>query len=125
MAERLGGTVPLHPLGINVDDLAYGNLGTAGNSLSPFHERTEGYGTHEIECRSLDAASNVSGTDRFRVTVREPSAGTNPALEASAFPHCGPGEITIDMTVANTSAEAVEVSVYGDHGTLSLGRTDQ
>lgn len=109
------------PTGLNVDDLIYGNLGTAGISLSPFFERTPGYGTHEIEYRSIDAAGNIASADRFRVTVRDPQAETEPALDASAFAHCESGEVTIDVSVTNTGGEPRTVVVAGEHGSVELG----
>lgn len=109
------------PTGLNVDDLIYGNLGTAGISLSPFHPRTPGYGTHEIEYRSIDAAGNIATADRFRVTVRDPGAEVNPALTATAFAHCRSGEVTIDVTVQNTSDTELAVTASGDLGTASVG----
>lgn len=60
--------------GTNVDDLIYGNLGPDGLSLSPFAERTPGYGRHLVEYRSIDAAGNVSQAKRFYVTLRPPVA---------------------------------------------------
>src|SRR5690625_213773 len=59
------------PMGTNVDDLIYGNLGTGGLSLSPFQEREPGYGTHRIEYRTIDAAGNISPAEEFMVTVVE------------------------------------------------------
>lgn len=109
------------PTGINVDDLVYGNLGTAGISLSPFHPRTPGYGTHEIEVRSIDAAGNIADADRFRVTVRQTGAQPNPALEATAFAHCRSGEVTIDVTVRNVSGGALNLGVTGEHGSAAVG----
>ena len=109
------------PTGINVDDLVYGNLGTDGISLSPFHPRTPGYGTHEIEYRSIDAAGNVGDAGMFRVTVRDPEAEEDGALEASAFAHCRTGEVTIDVTVSNAGSEAQDLSAASDHGTVALG----
>jgi hypothetical protein len=60
--------------GTNVDDLIYGNLGPDGLSLSPFAERTPGYGRHLIEYRSIDAAGNVGDVKGLYVTLRQPGS---------------------------------------------------
>jgi hypothetical protein len=59
------------PTGTNVDDLIYGNLGSGGMSLSPFQQRTPGYGTHRIEYRAIDAAGNYGPVKAFTVTVHK------------------------------------------------------
>ena len=62
------------PTGTNVDDLIYGNLGSGGMSLSPFTQRTPGYGTHRVEYRAIDAAGNYGPVKAFTVTVRKDGA---------------------------------------------------
>ena len=57
------------PTGTNIDDLIYGNLGSGGMSLSPFQQRTPGYGTHRVEYRATDAAGNIGPVKAFTVTV--------------------------------------------------------
>ncbi|KDN21670.1 M64 family metallopeptidase [Amycolatopsis rifamycinica] len=56
-------------LGTNIDGLAYGNLGSGGLTVSPFADRTPGYGRHRIEYRSIDAAGNVGPTRSVTVTL--------------------------------------------------------
>ncbi|WP_308492416.1 M64 family metallopeptidase [Microbacterium terrisoli] len=109
------------PTGLNVDDLIYGNLGTDGISLSPFHERTPGYGTHEIEYRSIDAAGNIAGAGTFRVTVRDPKASVDPTLSATAFAQCRDGRIGVDVSVTNTGTDAVAATATGAIGSAALG----
>ncbi|MET8850627.1 M64 family metallopeptidase [Amycolatopsis sp. NPDC004625] len=58
------------PRGTEIDGLAYGNLGSGGLTVSPFAERTPGYGTHRIEYRSIDAAGNVGPTRAVTVTLQ-------------------------------------------------------
>jgi hypothetical protein len=108
------------PTGINVDDLVYGNLGTDGISLSPFHKRTPGYGTHEIEYRSTDAAGNIASAGKFRVTVRDPKATTDDALSATAFAQCRDGHVSVDLTVTNNGAAAVDATATGAIGSANL-----
>ncbi len=57
------------PRGTEIDGLAYGNLGSGGLTVSPFAERTPGYGTHRIEYRSIDAAGNVGPAKAVTVTL--------------------------------------------------------
>lgn len=58
------------PRGTEIDGLAYGNLGSGGLTVSPFAERTAGYGPHRIEYRSIDAAGNVGPTRAVTVTLQ-------------------------------------------------------
>ncbi|WP_417563215.1 M64 family metallopeptidase [Microbacterium sp.] len=109
------------PTGINVDDLIYGNLGTDGISLSPFHKRTPGYGTHEIEYRSIDAAGNIADAGTFRVTVRDPKASVDPALSATAVAQCRDGRISVDLSVTNTGTAAVAATATGALGSATVG----
>ena len=55
--------------GTEIDGLAYGNLGPDGLTVSPFTERTPGYGRHRIEYRSIDEAGNVGPTKSVTVTL--------------------------------------------------------
>jgi hypothetical protein len=55
--------------GTEIDGLAYGNLGPDGLTVSPFTERTPGYGRHRIEYRSIDEAGNIGPTKSVTVTL--------------------------------------------------------
>ncbi|WP_199723378.1 M64 family metallopeptidase [Micromonospora sp. CV4] len=58
--------------GTDVDGLVYGNLGSGGLSVSPFAERSPGYGRHTIEYRGIDAVGNIGAARGFVATLIPP-----------------------------------------------------
>lgn len=58
--------------GTDVDGLVYGNLGSGGLSVSPFAERSPGYGRHTVEYRGVDAVGNVGSPRAFVATLIPP-----------------------------------------------------
>nr|WP_201749196.1 M64 family metallopeptidase [Micromonospora acroterricola] len=58
--------------GTDVDGLVYGNLGSGGLSVSPFAERSPGYGRHTIEYRGIDAVGNIGAAHAFVATLIPP-----------------------------------------------------
>ena len=57
------------PRGTTIKELVYGSLSSEGLSPQPWEERKPGYGTHKIEVRAIDAASNIGPVQTFYVTV--------------------------------------------------------
>ncbi|WBB69997.1 M64 family metallopeptidase [Micromonospora sp. WMMD812] len=55
--------------GTDVDGLVYGNLGSGGLSVSPFAQRSPGYGRHTIEYRGIDAVGNIGPAGSFVATL--------------------------------------------------------
>lgn len=113
---------PFTPTGTNVDDLIYGNLGTGGISVSPFAERTPGYGTHSIEYRSIDAAGNIAPAQRLTVTVvpdDEPAPGD---VEASAVTDCRDGETVLSVTATNRTQRRAALTVETPFGTEEIDK---
>ncbi|MEU6204098.1 M64 family metallopeptidase [Micromonospora musae] len=58
--------------GTDVDGLVYGNLGSGGLSVSPFAQRSPGYGRHTVEYRGIDAVGNVGAAGEFVATLIPP-----------------------------------------------------
>ncbi|RKN35499.1 peptidase [Micromonospora musae] len=58
--------------GTDVDGLVYGNLGSGGLSVSPFAQRSPGYGRHTVEYRGIDAVGNVGTAGEFVATLIPP-----------------------------------------------------
>jgi hypothetical protein len=106
------------PTGTDVDALVYGNLGTGGLSGSPFAERLPGYGTHQIEYRSTDAAGNIAPAKKFTVTVlpsTDPAPGAVP-VEASAVTTCVKDQTQIRISARNTSQHRADLVVRTPYG---------
>ncbi|MEV1331317.1 M64 family metallopeptidase [Micromonospora costi] len=55
--------------GTDVDGLVYGNLGSGGLSVSPFAQRSPGYGRHTVEYRGIDAVGNIGVAGEFVATL--------------------------------------------------------
>ncbi|MFC0509032.1 M64 family metallopeptidase [Micromonospora costi] len=55
--------------GTDVDGLVYGNLGSGGLSVSPFAQRSPGYGRHTVEYRGIDAVGNIGAAGEFVATL--------------------------------------------------------
>lgn len=55
--------------GTDVDGLVYGNLGSGGLSVSPFAQRSPGYGRHTVEYRGIDAVGNIGAPRSFAATL--------------------------------------------------------
>ncbi|MGK5739415.1 M64 family metallopeptidase [Micromonospora sp. URMC 103] len=58
--------------GTDVDGLVYGNLGSGGLSVSPFAQRSPGYGRHTVEYRGIDAVGNIGPAREFVATLIPP-----------------------------------------------------
>ncbi|MEH1164255.1 M64 family metallopeptidase [Micromonospora sp. CPCC 205539] len=81
--------------GTDVDGLVYGNLGSGGMSVSPFAERTPGYGRHTIEYRGIDAVGNVGAARGFVATLIPPPPTCTSVVTGR---HAGPLVITTGAT---------------------------
>ncbi|MFE7356507.1 M64 family metallopeptidase [Streptomyces sp. NPDC057543] len=106
------------PTGTNVDDLIYGNLGTGGLSTSPFAKRLPGYGTHQIEYRSVDAAGNVAPSKKFTVTVlpKDPTPPGSVPVTSSAVTLCVKDQTQVQVSARNRSAYQADLTVKTSYG---------
>ncbi|WP_329459854.1 M64 family metallopeptidase [Streptomyces sp. NBC_01497] len=110
------------PTGTNVDDLIYGNLGSGGLSTSPFAERSPGYGTHQIEYRSVDAAGNVAPAKKFTVTVlpKDPPAPGAIPVTSNAVTRCVKDETRIEVSAQNRSQDRASLTVQTAYGSKTF-----
>ncbi|MDG4759030.1 hypothetical protein [Micromonospora sp. WMMD710] len=74
-----------------MDGLVYGNLGSGGLSVSPFAERSPGYGRHTIEYRGIDAVGNIGAAGAFVATLIPPPPACTSVVTGR---HAGPLALT-------------------------------
>ncbi|MBM0274404.1 M64 family metallopeptidase [Micromonospora tarensis] len=81
--------------GTDVDGLVYGNLGSGGLSVSPFAERSPGYGRHTIEYRGIDAVGNIGASRSFVATLLPPPPACTTVVSGR---HAGPLTVSAGVT---------------------------
>ncbi|MEV0214463.1 hypothetical protein [Micromonospora sp. ALFpr18c] len=81
--------------GTDVDGLVYGNLGSGGLSVSPFAERSPGYGRHTIEYRGIDAVGNIGAAGAFVATLIPPPPACTSVVTGR---HAGPLVLAAGVT---------------------------
>ncbi|MFF5052958.1 M64 family metallopeptidase [Micromonospora sp. NPDC000663] len=94
--------------GTDVDGLVYGNLGSGGLSVSPFAERSPGYGRHTIEYRGVDAVGNVGSSRAFVATLLPPPPACTRVV---AGRHAGPLVVSAGVTCLRAATVSGPVTV--------------
>ncbi|MDG4808928.1 M64 family metallopeptidase [Micromonospora sp. WMMD1120] len=94
--------------GTDVDGLVYGNLGSGGLSVSPFAERSPGYGRHTIEYRGIDAVGNIGASRAFVATVLPPPPTCTSVVTGR---HTGPLTVTTGVTCLRAASVQGPVTV--------------
>ncbi|MBQ0901501.1 M64 family metallopeptidase [Micromonospora sp. U21] len=102
--------------GTDVDGLVYGNLGPGGLSVSPFAERSPGYGRHTIEYRGIDAVGNIGAARAFVATlIPAPPACTS----VVSGRHAGPLVVSAGVTCLRTATVSGGVIVRPGAGLVA------
>lgn len=94
--------------GTDVDGLVYGNLGSGGLSVSPFAERSPGYGRHRIEYRGIDAVGNIGPARGFVATLIPPPPACTTVVTGR---HAGPLTVAAGVTCLRAATVTGTVTV--------------
>ncbi|MEU8083068.1 M64 family metallopeptidase [Micromonospora sp. NPDC049101] len=106
--------------GTDVDGLVYGNLGSGGLSVSPFTERSPGYGRHTIDYRGIDAVGNIGAARAFVATLIPPPPACSRVVTGR---HTGPLTVTDGVTCLRTATVAGPVTVAAGAALVAEGST--
>ncbi|MGC5286406.1 M64 family metallopeptidase [Micromonospora sp. DT231] len=106
--------------GTDVDGLVYGNLGSGGLSVSPFAERSPGYGRHTIDYRGIDAVGNIGAAHTFVATLIPPPPACTRVVSGR---HTGPLAVTTGVTCLRTATVTGPVTVAAGAALVAEGST--
>ncbi|MBM0230906.1 hypothetical protein JNW91_02860 [Micromonospora sp. STR1_7] len=106
--------------GTDVDGLVYGNLGSGGLSLSPFAERSPGYGRHTIEYRGIDAVGNIGASNAFVATLIPPPPACTRVVTGR---HAGPLVVAAGVTCLRAATVSGPVTVAPGAALVAEGST--